>query len=165
MYLVFSKKVCFLLPICLPCVICGSLWVVCNEDKCCVVMQHAADIRVAWLVHLECLHSHILRAYCNLNQNKQTWLLYLGDAQIKRVKKILLPSGSPLTGGFIWSLGTNCCPPHPMWGQQTSTGYKLLYTNHQGFPGGKPLGCPLVSTLGWGIEWIEFAQEIRWGTT
>ena len=72
MYLVFSKKVCFLLPICLPCVICGSLWVVCNEDKCCVVMQHAADIRVSWLVHLECLRSHVLRAYCNLNQNKQT---------------------------------------------------------------------------------------------
>ena len=117
MYLVFSKKVCFLLPICLPCVICGSLWVVCNEDKCCVVMQHAADIRVAWLVHLECLNSHILRAYCNLNQNKQTWLLYLGDAQIKRVKKILLPSGSPLTGGFIWSLGTKR-------GQQRGTGYK-----------------------------------------
>ena len=26
------------------------LWVVCNEDKCCVVTQRAADIRVAWLV-------------------------------------------------------------------------------------------------------------------
>ena len=41
-------------------------WVVCNEDKCCVVTQHAADIRVAWLVY-GC-------AYCvpmaTLNQNK-----------------------------------------------------------------------------------------------
>ena len=26
------------------------LWVVCNEDKCCVVTQRAADLRVAWLV-------------------------------------------------------------------------------------------------------------------
>ena len=26
------------------------LWVVCKEDKCCVVTQRAADIRVAWLV-------------------------------------------------------------------------------------------------------------------
>ena len=26
------------------------LWVVCNEDKCCVETQRAADIRVAWLV-------------------------------------------------------------------------------------------------------------------
>ena len=26
------------------------LWVVCNGDKCCVVTQGAADIRVAWLV-------------------------------------------------------------------------------------------------------------------
>ena len=25
-----------------------------------------ADIRVAWLVYLACLRSHILRAYCNL---------------------------------------------------------------------------------------------------
>ena len=25
------------------------LWVVWNEDKCCIVTQHAADIRVAWL--------------------------------------------------------------------------------------------------------------------
>ena len=26
------------------------LWVVCNEDKCCVETQRAADIRLAWLV-------------------------------------------------------------------------------------------------------------------
>ena len=55
------------------------LWVVCNEDKCCVVTQHAADNRVAWLVHV--------RTYCvpiaTVNQNKQTRSLDLGDAQIK----------------------------------------------------------------------------------
>ena len=56
------------------------LWVVCNEDKCCVVTQRAADLRVAWLVYV--------RRYCVpiaiLSQNKRTRLLYLGDAQITR---------------------------------------------------------------------------------
>ena len=56
------------------------LWVVCNEDKCCVVTQRAADIPVAWLVYV--------RTYCvpiaTLNQNRQTRLLYLGDVQISR---------------------------------------------------------------------------------
>ena len=28
------------------------LWVVCNQDKCSVVPQRAADIRVAWLVYV-----------------------------------------------------------------------------------------------------------------
>ena len=44
------------------------LWIVCNEDKCCVVTQRAADIRVAWLVYV--------RMYCvpiaTLNHNKPT---------------------------------------------------------------------------------------------
>ena len=43
------------------------LWVVCNEDKCCVVTRRAADIRVAWLVYV--------RMYCvpiaTLNQNNE----------------------------------------------------------------------------------------------
>ena len=39
----------FLLPICLPCVICGTY---CNENKCCVVTHSAADSRVAWLVYV-----------------------------------------------------------------------------------------------------------------
>ena len=50
----------------------GYLWVVGNEDKCCVVTHRAADIRVAWLVYA--------RTYCvpiaTLNQNKRTRLLY-----------------------------------------------------------------------------------------
>ena len=54
------------------------LWVVCNENKCCVVTQSAADIRVAWLVYV--------RRHCvsiaTLNQNKLTRLRYLGHAQI-----------------------------------------------------------------------------------
>ena len=48
-------------------------WVLGNEDKCCVVTQRAAHIRVAWLVYV--------RTYCvriaTLNQNKRTLLLYL----------------------------------------------------------------------------------------
>ena len=44
------------------------LWVVRNENKCCVVTQRAAGIRVAWLVYV--------RTYCvpiaTVNQNKRT---------------------------------------------------------------------------------------------
>ena len=43
-----------------------------------------ADIRVAWLVYLACLRSHILRPYCNL-ESKQANSIYLGDAQINIV--------------------------------------------------------------------------------
>ena len=46
-----------------------------SEDKCSVVTQRAADIRVAWLVYV--------RTYCvpiaTLNQNKRTQLLHSGD--------------------------------------------------------------------------------------
>ena len=47
------------------------LWDVCNEDKCCVVTHCVADIRVAWILYLDCLRSHVLRAYCNF-ESKQT---------------------------------------------------------------------------------------------
>ena len=61
------------------------LWVICNEDICCVVTHPAEDIRVAWLVNA--------RTYCvpiaTLSQNKRTRLLCLSDAQIKR-KSLLL---------------------------------------------------------------------------
>ena len=57
------------------------LWVVCDEDKCCVVTQRAGDIRVARLVYV--------RTYCvpiaTVNQNKRTRLLDLGEAQIKSI--------------------------------------------------------------------------------
>ena len=81
-YLVFTKSlfsIAYLLVVC-------YLWVECNEDKCCVVTQRAADIHVAWLVYA--------RTYCvpiaTLNLNKRTRLLFLGDAQIitKHAKKI-----------------------------------------------------------------------------
>ena len=78
----FFQKVCILLPIWFAA---RYLWVVCSENKCCVVTQRAADIRVAWLVYI--------RTYCvpiaTLNQNKRTRLLYLGDAQIKRQFSLL----------------------------------------------------------------------------
>ena len=57
------------------------LWVVCNEDKCCVVTERATFASLGlltWLVYV--------RTYCvpiaTLNQNKRTGLLYLGDARI-----------------------------------------------------------------------------------
>ena len=58
---------------------------VCNEDKCCVVTQSAADIRVAWLVHVRTYGVSI----ATLNQDKRTRLLYLGDAQLINVTSLL----------------------------------------------------------------------------
>ena len=63
------------------------LWDVRNEDKCCVVTHRLVDICVAWLVYLASLSSHVLRAYCNFDQNKPSRLLYLGDAQITIVPR------------------------------------------------------------------------------
>ena len=72
MYLVFPKSLFSIVDLFAV----HYLWAVCNEDKCCVVTQHAADILVAWLVYV--------RTYCmpiaTLNQNKRTRLLYLGEA-------------------------------------------------------------------------------------
>ena len=45
MYLVFSKILFSIVDLFGV----RYLWVVCNEDKCCVVTQRAADICVAWL--------------------------------------------------------------------------------------------------------------------
>ena len=63
----------------------GYLWLVGNEDKCCVVTHRAADIRVAWLVYARTYGVPI----ATLHQNKRTRLLYLCDAQIKRKALIL----------------------------------------------------------------------------
>jgi len=67
------QYVCFLLPICLPCVSCGTY---CNAHKRCVVTHRAADIRVARLVLNSYLRSHVLRAYCNF-ESKQANLITL----------------------------------------------------------------------------------------
>ena len=54
------------------------LWVVCNEDKCCVVTQRTADICCAWLVYLTCVHSHVLRAYCNFESKQLNTITLFG---------------------------------------------------------------------------------------
>ena len=74
-YLV-SPKVCFLLPICLPCVICGSYVTKINAVLWHSARQIFASLGLfAWLVYV--------RTYCvpiaTLNQNKRTRLLYLGE--------------------------------------------------------------------------------------
>ena len=74
MYLVFPKSLFSITDV----FVLRYLWVVCNEDKCCVVTHRVGHIPVAWLVYA--------RTYCvpiaTLNQNKGTRLLYLCDAQI-----------------------------------------------------------------------------------
>ena len=77
------------------------LWVVCNEDNCCVVTQRTADICVAWLVYFACLRSHILRAYCNF-ESKQANSITLFERR---------PNNKPYTrfsGGHALSLETRC---------------------------------------------------------
>ena len=49
----------------------------CNEDKRCVMTHPAADILVM-------LHVQYCVTIATLNQNKQSQLLHLGDAQITR---------------------------------------------------------------------------------
>ena len=77
-YLVFPKSLFYIADLFAV----RSLWIVCREDKCCVLTQRETDIRVAWPVYV--------RTYCvpiaTLNQNKRTRLLYLGDTQIIRFK-------------------------------------------------------------------------------
>ena len=75
----------------------GYLWVVGNEDKCCVVTHRAADIRVAWLVYARTYGVPI----ATLHQNKRTRLLYLGDAQIKRKALILHANARISEVGFL----------------------------------------------------------------
>ena len=75
----FFQKICFLLPICLPCIICGSYVTKINAVLWHSARQIFASLGLfAWLVYV--------RTYCvpiaTLNQNKRTRLLYLGDAQI-----------------------------------------------------------------------------------
>ena len=109
MYLVFPKSLFSIADLFTVC----YLWVVCNEDKCCVVTQRAADIRVSSLVCLACLRSHVLRAYCNFeskqansitlfgrrpnNKANNTFLNSLrkneGEAQVEFTFKILLWKG------------------------------------------------------------------------
>ena len=74
-YTLFFQYVCFLLSICLPCISCGTY---CNEDKCCVVTHRGADFRVAWLVYLACLRSHLLRAYSNFGSKQAISITLFG---------------------------------------------------------------------------------------
>ena len=54
------------------------LWDVRNEDKFCVVTHRAVNIRVAWLVYLVCLRSHVLRAYCNFESKQANSITLFG---------------------------------------------------------------------------------------
>ena len=54
------------------------LWVVCNEDKWCVLTQRVADVRVAWLLYLASLRSHVLRAYCNFESKQANSITLFG---------------------------------------------------------------------------------------
>ena len=65
------------------------LWVVCNEDKWCVVTHRAVDICVAWLYTWLFYASTYCVPIATLSQNKRTRLLYLSDAQIERKALIL----------------------------------------------------------------------------
>ena len=56
-----------------------------------------ADIRVAWLVYLACLRSHILRAYCNLESKQASSISLFGRRPNKYChgKAVSRGTGSP----------------------------------------------------------------------
>ena len=87
----------FLLPICLPCVICGT-YEMRIYMLCCDTLRSRHSSCVAWLVYIH--------MYCvpiaTLNQNKQSRLLYLGDAQIIMYTCTLCKCGEHMKS-VIWS--------------------------------------------------------------
>ena len=88
MYLVFPKSLFSIADLFTVC----YLWVVCNEDKCCVVTQRAADIRVSWLVCLACLRSHVLRAYCNFESKQANSITLFGRRPNNKANNTFLNS-------------------------------------------------------------------------
>ena len=60
------------------------LWVVCNEEKCCVVAKRGNG-SLGWFTWLVYVHTYCV-PIATLNQNKRARLLYLDDAQIIIVK-------------------------------------------------------------------------------
>ena len=101
----FFQKVCFLLPICLPCVIGGSYVRKINA----VLWDSAlADIRVAWLVYLVCLRLHVLRAYCNFESKQANSITLFGRR----------PNNKQLT--FAKTVCFNGCQTSNVWRQNTA---------------------------------------------
>ena len=60
------------------------LWDVRNEDKCCAVTHRLVDIRVAWLVYLASLSSHVLSAYCNFESKQAISITLFGRRPNKK---------------------------------------------------------------------------------
>ena len=87
-YLVFPKSLFSIADLFTVC----YLWVVCNEDKCCVVTQRAVDIRVSWLVCLACLRSHVLRAYCNFESKQANSITLFGRRPNNKANNTFLNS-------------------------------------------------------------------------
>ena len=78
-YLVFSIRLFFILPVCLPCVICGKYVTRINAVSWHITRQTLVSLCLfTWLVYV--------RTYCvptaTLNQNKRSRLPYLGDAKL-----------------------------------------------------------------------------------
>ena len=98
----FFQKVCFLLPICLPCAICGSYE---TKISAVLVRQRPAVIRVAWLGYLVCLRSHVLRAYCNFESKQANSITLFGRH----------PNNKQLT--FVTTVCFNGCQTSNVWRQ------------------------------------------------
>ena len=73
----FFQYVWFLLPICLPCVVCGTYLTGSNAvPRDTSRGRHSG--RVAWLVYLACLRSHVLCAYCNFESKQAISITLFG---------------------------------------------------------------------------------------
>ena len=64
------------------------LWDVCNEDNCRDTSRGRHSSRVAWLVYLACLHSHVLRAYCKLESKQAISFTLLGRRPNNKVRNL-----------------------------------------------------------------------------
>ena len=71
-----NQKVCFLLQFVRHGL---SVGCICDDNKCCVVTYRGAKTRIAWLVYLDCLCSHILHTYCNFESKQANSITLFGQ--------------------------------------------------------------------------------------
>ena len=76
------------------------LWVVCNEDKCCVVTERGRHSRC-----LACLRLHVLRAYCNFESKQASSITLSGPRPNNKWTIIIICKAfSPRGGTLLYRL-------------------------------------------------------------
>ena len=73
------------------------LWVVCNEDKCCVVTERGRHSRC-----LACLRLHVLRAYCNFESKQASSITLSGPRPNNKCTIIIICNAFFPRGGLSY---------------------------------------------------------------